>query len=287
MAEHGLTPDVRVLGFAFDGTGYGDDGAVWGGELLSADYAGYVRLAHVAYVDLPGGDAGVRNPCRMALSYLRSAGLAWADDVLSVRACSQQELALLDRQLVRGVGCVPTSSMGRLFDAVASLTGICHRAGYDAQPAMELEAAARPHTVTEGYPFAIGDGEPFTIDPGPVVEAVVTEVRAGVEPGLVAARFQQAVVDMVVVAAVEARRRTGLSTATLSGGVFLNAFLSARCATLLQAAGFEVLRHERVPASDAGIALGQVAVLAHHPTGLPSPVLERRQRPPEMESPCV
>jgi hydrogenase maturation protein HypF len=287
MAEHGVGAGVRVLGFAFDGTGYGDDGAAWGGELLSADYAGYLRLAHLSYVDLPGGDAGVRNPCRMALSHLRSAGIAWTGDLPSVRACTEHELALLDRQLERGVGCVPTSSVGRLFDAVASLAGICHRAGYDAQAAMELEAAARAHVVTEGYRFAIGDGEPFAIDPGPVVEAVVSDVRAGVEPSLVAARFQQAVVDVVVAAAVEARRRTGLATATLSGGVFLNAFVTAGCARELEAAGFKVLRHQRVPASDAGIALGQVAVLAHRPTGLPSPVPHRRHRPPEKESPCV
>jgi hydrogenase maturation protein HypF len=286
MAENGLAAGVRVLGFAFDGTGYGDDGAAWGGELLAAEYAGYTRLAHLSYVDLPGGDAGVRNPCRMALSHLRSAGIAWADDLPSVRACGGRELALLERQLVRGVGCVPTSSMGRLFDAVASLSGICHRAGYDAQAAMELEAAARAHPATEGYRFGIGDGAPFAIDPASVIEAVVGDVRAGAEPALVAARFQQGVVDMVVAVAVEARRRTGLTTATLSGGVFLNAFVTDGCSRALGAAGFEVLRHRRVPASDAGIALGQIAVLAHLPD-LSSPVPQRRPESPEMESPCV
>jgi hydrogenase maturation protein HypF len=151
---------------------------------------------------------------------------------------------------------------------------------------MELEAAARTHPDTEGYRFVIGDGDPFAIDPARVIESVVTDVRAGVEPALVAARFQQGVVDMVVAVAVEARRRTGLTTATLSGGVFLNAFVTDGCSRALGAAGFEVLRHRRVPASDAGIALGQIAVLAHLPE-LSSTVPQRRPESPEMESPCV
>ena len=133
MAEHGVPDRTRVIGVAFDGTGYGDDGAAWGGEFLLADYRDYERVAHLPYVDQPGAEAGVRNPCRMALSHLRSAGVPWDPSLPSVRACDDTELGLLDRQLETRLRCVPTSSMGRLFDAVASLTGICHRAEYDAQ----------------------------------------------------------------------------------------------------------------------------------------------------------
>ncbi len=257
MAEHGLAGGRPVIGVAFDGTGYGDDGASWGGEFLVADYRGYERVAHLSYVALPGGDAGVRNPCRMALSHLRSAGLDWDPSIPSVRACGDTELGLLDRQLEAGLRCVPTSSMGRLFDAVASLAGICHRIGYDAQAAMELEAAARPWGAVDGYSF--GDDA----DAVPVVAAVVDDVRAGVVAGLVAARFQHAVVGLVVDTVTRIREQTGVATATLSGGVFLNAFLTAACAAALEAAGVEVLTHHVVPASDAGIALGQLAVLAH------------------------
>jgi hydrogenase maturation protein HypF len=292
MAEHGLPRGERVLGMAFDGTGYGDDGAVWGGELLVASYDGYERAGHLAYVDLPGGDAAVRNPCRMALSHLRSAGVPWDDDLPSVRACRDAERAVLARQLERGWGCLPTSSMGRLFDAVASLADICHRVGYDAQAAMELEAVARGVGSVDGYPFDVRpDGESGSVvfDPAPVVRAVTHDVRAGAGPALVAARFQQGVVDLVVTAAEMARQRNGLSRVTLSGGVFLNAFVTEGCVRDLSAAGFEVLRHHKVPASDAGIALGQIAVLAHA-AGLPDaalPVPPRRQSSPEMESPCA
>jgi hydrogenase maturation protein HypF len=293
MAEHGVPSGERVIGVAFDGTGFGDDGAVWGGEFLVASYDGYERAGHLAYVDLPGGDSAVRNPCRMALSHLRSAGVPWDDDLPSVSACRANESAVLARQLERGWGCVPTSSMGRLFDAVASLADVCHRVGYDAQAAMELEAVARGVAVVDGYRFDVRpDTEPGPVvfDPAPVVRAVTHDVRAGAGPALVAARFQRGVVDLVVTAAEMLRQRTGLSRVTLSGGVFLNAFVTEGCARDLSAAGFEVLRHRKVPASDAGIALGQVAVLAHAAGRRPHvahPVPPRRQGSPEMESPCA
>ena len=260
MAEHGVAPGRRVIGVAFDGTGFGDDGAVWGGEVLLAGYGDFARAAHLGYVALPGGDSGVRNPCRMALSHLRSAGVDWDERLPCVQACREDELRLLDRQLETGMGCAPTSSMGRLFDAVASIAGICHRVGYDAQAAMELEARAREAGARPGYAFAVHDG---VLDAAPVVAAAAEDVRTGATPEVVAARFQGAVVDLVVEACTRLRDETGLRTVTLSGGVFLNAFLTSACAAALAARGFEVLRHRKVPASDAGIALGQVAVLAH------------------------
>jgi hydrogenase maturation protein HypF len=292
MAEHGVASGERVIGVAFDGTGFGDDGAVWGGELLIASYDGYERAGHLAYVDLPGGDSAVWNPCRMALSHLRSAGVPWDDDLPSVRACRDDERAVLARQLKRGLGCVPTSSMGRLFDAVASLADICHRVGYDAQAAMELEAVARGVGAVDGYCFDVrmdADSGSVVFDPAPVVRAVTRDVRAGAEQALVAARFQQGVVDLVITAAATLRQQTGLTRVTLSGGVFLNASVTEGCARDLSAAGFEVLRHRKVPASDAGIALGQVAVFAHAagPPDVAHPVPPRRQASPEMESPCA
>ena len=143
MAENDHPDDEPVIGFAFDGTGYGDDGAVWGGEFMIATYAGYRRVGHLRYVPLPGGDAGVRNPCRMALSHLDAAGLDWDPALPSVAACTAVERTVLCRQLETGLNTAPTSSMGRLFDAVSSLAGVCHRVAYEAEAAMRFEGLAR------------------------------------------------------------------------------------------------------------------------------------------------
>ncbi|MYZ40649.1 MULTISPECIES: carbamoyltransferase HypF, partial [unclassified Streptomyces] len=161
MAEHGLDGSAPVIGVAFDGTGYGDDGAVWGGEVLLADYDGFRRFGRLSYVPLPGGDAAVRNPYRMALSHLRAAGVRWSEALPCVAACAPGERRLLERLLDRSVVCVPTSSMGRLFDAIASLAGLCHRVEYEAQAAMALESAAvAAGGPADGYRFALLPGRP-------------------------------------------------------------------------------------------------------------------------------
>ncbi|MFE5587027.1 carbamoyltransferase HypF [Kitasatospora sp. NPDC056531] len=263
MAEHGLDGGRPVLGVAFDGTGYGEDGAIWGGEVLLADYDGFRRLAHLGYVPLPGGDAAVERPYRTALAHLRAAGLPWTPGLPPVEACLQQELRLLERQLERGLNCVPTSSMGRLFDAVSSLAGVCHRAGYEAQAAIELEAAAVGFGPAAGYGFglsAAADG--WIADPGPVLAGVVADVAAGASAGLIAARFHAGVADVVRRICVAVREECGTATVALSGGVFANALLSSACASGLGEAGFTVLRHRRVPPNDGGLALGQLMVAA-------------------------
>ncbi|MGW2250015.1 carbamoyltransferase HypF [Kitasatospora sp. NPDC001660] len=263
MAEHGLDGSRPVLGVAFDGTGYGDDGAVWGGEVLLADYDGYRRLAHLAYVPLPGGDAAVERPYRTALAHLRAAGLPWAAWLPPVEACPEEELRLLGRQLERGLNCVPTSSTGRLFDAVSSLAGVCHRVGYEAQAAIELEAAAAEFGPAAGYAFGLADrADGWIAEPGPVLAGVVADVAAGVPVGLIAARFHAAVTDLVRRICAAARDRYGTTTVALSGGVFANALLSSACASGLGEDGFTVLRHRRVPPNDGGLALGQLMVAA-------------------------
>ncbi|WP_314250298.1 carbamoyltransferase HypF [Streptomyces sp. DSM 40907] len=274
LAEHGRGAGRPVIGVAFDGTGYGDDGAVWGGEVLLADYAGFTRFAHLAYVPLPGGDAAVHRPYRMALSHLRAAGIDRTPELPCTAACPPGELALLERQLERGLNCVPTSSMGRLFDAVSSLAGICHLAGYEAQAAIELEGAALGASGADpgpGYAFGLHappgpDGGPVTADPAPVLAAVVADVRAGTDPALIAARFHTCVAALVATLCVLARERHGLDTVALTGGVFANTLLSSACARRLGAAGFTVLRHGRVPPNDGGLALGQLMVAAAHHT---------------------
>ncbi|WP_198681643.1 carbamoyltransferase HypF [Kribbella rubisoli] len=255
MAEHRYCGEI--IGFAFDGTGYGDDGAVWGGEVLLTGYDGFERYAHLKYVPLPGGDAGVRNPCRMALSHLRAAGLGWDPRLPSVQAC--RELDLLEAQLDHDIACTPTSSMGRLFDAVSSLAGVCHRVGYEAQAAIELEGTASSDEGLGAYGFDV-DGE--QIDPAPLLAAVVRDVLAGVPPSVMSARFHQGLAELMVTLAERARAAEGLTTVGLSGGVFVNKVLLSATTRALTGAGFAVLRHRRVPPTDAGIALGQLAVAA-------------------------
>jgi hydrogenase maturation protein HypF len=267
MAEHGLDGSRPVIGVAFDGTGYGDDGTVWGGEFLVADYDGYRRFAHLSPAPLPGGDAAVRRPYRMALAWLHTAGLPWALDLPCTAACPEPERKALAAQLRTGLGCVPTTSMGRLFDAVSSLAGVCHRAGYEAQAAMEFEAAAldcQDEQDAHGYEFAIPAGADSALrgDPAPVLASVIADVRGGVPAELIAARFHRAVTGLVRRLCEAARERHGLETVALSGGVFANSLLSGACARGLREDGFTVLRHRLVPPNDGGLALGQLMVAA-------------------------
>jgi hydrogenase maturation protein HypF len=223
---------------------------------------------------LPGGDAGVRNPYRMALSHLAAAGLAWDPRLPSVATCPPAERSVVARQLDTGLHSSPTSSMGRLFDAVASLAGVCHRVAYEAEAAMRFEELAHDSidVCDDVYAFAVNaEGGVLVADPAPVLAAVVDDVLAGAPAALVAARFHLAVVALVGELAERLRTATGLNTAALSGGVFLNALLTTRCVDLLSANGFRVLRHRLVPPSDAGLALGQLAIAARVST-------ERRPR---------
>ena len=260
MAEHGLDGSQRVLGFAFDGTGYGADGAVWGGEVMLADYKGYQRLAHLKYVPLAGGDVSVLRPYRMALSHLWAAGLAWDDDLPPVRACPDDERRILLRQLETGLGCAPTSSMGRLFDAVSALAGVRQVVAYEAQAAIELEGLSRNvDHIGSTYAFDFdADRLPAMIDPGPVLSAIVDDLGAGTSTGVIGARFHRAVADLVVdLAGLE---DTGGQPIALSGGVFQNALLLRLTLNGLRAKGFEVITHRHVPPNDGGIALGQLLI---------------------------
>jgi len=264
MGEHGVAPNQQVIGFAFDGTGYGTDSAIWGGEVLIADYKGFRRFAHLGYVPLPGGDVTVRRPYRMALSHLRSAGVAWDDDLPCVAACPVTERGVLAHQLETDFGCVPTSSMGRLFDAVASLTGVRHMVDYEAEAAIELEGLARAAEANGCYDFVVtGRGpveEPVTADPGPVIRAVVADLRAGVPLPTISARFHASVAVLIVELADLSRTMTGLDTVALGGGVFQNALLLDASYAALTDHGFTVLRPRLLPPNDGGIALGQILV---------------------------
>lgn len=267
MGEHGLAGSTPVIGFAFDGTGYGTDGAVWGGEVLLADYKGFHRLAHLAYVPLPGGDAAVRRPYRMALSHLYAAGVAWDERIPSVAACPDDERGVLLHQLRTGLGSVSTSSMGRLFDAVSSLAGVRQVADFEAEAAIELEGLARgAHDPGTAYRFDLGPATPEAqlalIDAAPVVRAVVQDVSNGVAPALVAGRFHDGVADLVVEVTRQARSAYGPLPVVLGGGVFQNGVLLGAVLDRLGDDDGGVLWAEQLPANDGGLALGQILIAA-------------------------
>jgi hydrogenase maturation protein HypF len=258
MVEHGVPDGERVIGVAFDGTGYGTDGAIWGGEILVAGYGDFERVSHLRYVPLPGGDAAIRKPYRAALAHLWASGIEWDADLAPVRAASPEERRVLQRQLERGVQCVPTSSMGRLFDVVSSLLGVRHVVSYEAQAAIELETMADEHRgPAREYRFAIADDD---IDTTPVLRAIIDDVREGCPSGAVAAGFHLAVVGLVVDLAQQIRDATGLGRVALSGGVFQNVMLVRLVRARLAALDFTVLTHRIVPPNDGGLALGQAAV---------------------------
>lgn len=261
MAEHQLAPTTEVIGIAFDGTGYGTDGAIWGGEVLVANAATFTRVAHLRYVPLPGGDAAVRHPCRVALSHLWAAGVPWVPDLGPVVALSAVQRGLLVRQFESGFGCVPTSSMGRLFDAVSSLVGIRHSVTYEAQAAIELEIASEPHLgdcPTYAFPVtAVG------VDCAPVIAAIAADVLSGIAVGAIGAGFHHAVAALVGDVARRTRSMHGLQTVALTGGVFQNAVLTRLTRAVLVGAGFDVLTHRLVPANDGGLALGQAFIGSH------------------------
>jgi hydrogenase maturation protein HypF len=263
MAEHGLAASERVIGFAFDGTGYGTDGAIWGGEVLVAGYDGFDRAAHLRYVALPGGDATIRKPYRAALAHLRAAGVDWSPDLAPVRAASTQELRALERQMDRQVYCVPTSSMGRLFDAVSSLLDLRHTVSYEAQAAMELETAAgRGPDGGETYRFAAEAGQ---IDAGPVLRTIVADIRRGRSRAAIALAFHAAVAGLISETADGLRQATGIGTVALSGGVFQNLLVSRLARNELTRLGFAVLTHHLVPPNDGGLALGQAVIAGTAP----------------------
>jgi hydrogenase maturation protein HypF len=265
MAENHL--DGKVIGIALDGTGYGTDGAVWGGEVLLATYADFQRAAHLDYVPMPGGAAAITEPWRMAVSYLHKhfGETLWDLEIPFVRELDRRQVAVLVRMLERGVNSPLTSSCGRLFDAVSALAGIRKRVNYEAQAAIEFEAAIAGEGDVAGYPFEIRpQGSGWIIDTRPLFAAVVNDLNCAVPAGIVSRRFHEGFVDVLARTAKLIYGETGLQNICLSGGSFQNVFLLEHLKRRLEAEGLNVFTHSEVPCGDGGLALGQALVAAHH-----------------------
>jgi len=257
MAEHGL--EGSVLGVAWDGTGYGLDGTIWGGEFLVADRGSFERFAHLRNVSLAGGDTAVREPWRVARSYLRdtfdSAELGGLDFLLSGPKSS---VRTVDAMLQKRIQVSQTSSCGRLFDAVASFLDLHQKVSFEGQAAMALEAIAESADGT--YEFAIGGKGPAEVDMRPMVRQIVGAVRRGGPTGRISGRFHNTLVAVVADVCERMRRSTGLERVCLSGGCFQNVRLLRGCVKALRANGFQVYFQQQVPTNDGGIAFGQAAI---------------------------
>lgn len=256
MADNGLDGSAPVIGLSFDGTGYGADGAIWGGEVLLADYASFERKFHLDYFPLPGGDAAIKRPARTALALLWSLGLEWEDWLAPVEDFCYEERLSLRLQLERGLNAPRTSSLGRLFDAAAALAGVRQRVNYEAQAAMEFEAAL-DEAESGAYRFGV---QKETIDAKPAIAALLADVRAGVSIPVVSARFHNGLAELARSICDSIRRETGIREVALSGGVWQNMALLTRAVRGLRADGFTVLLHCQVPANDGGLSLGQALV---------------------------
>ncbi|MGA7195135.1 MAG: carbamoyltransferase HypF [Anaerolineales bacterium] len=258
MAEHGLDGSHSVIGIAFDGTGYGDDGNIWGGEFLVADYQNYERPFHLEYFPLPGGDAAIKHPARIALALLSSLGIEWDERLAPVAELSEMERATLRTQLDRKINTPLTSSMGRLFDAAAALASVRQKVNYEAQAAIEFEALA-DEAETKGYSFGLNQDR---VEVRGVIESLVADVLAGAPAPIISARFHNGLAEMVRVASVTLRNKTKINEIALSGGVWQNITLLGRTLTLLEKEGFRVYLHREVPTNDGGLSLGQAAIAA-------------------------
>jgi hydrogenase maturation protein HypF len=263
MAENRLHGEV--IGVAFDGTGYGTDGAIWGGEFLVASLAHFTRHAHLRYVPLPGGDAAIRQPWRMALSYLRdSFGASVPAELTRFPGVTDKQLALVDTMLARGLHTVPTSSCGRLFDAVAALLGLATEVTFEGQAAIALESLAartNPSLEVRPYAFAISDSaSPLQLDLRPAILEIAHDVHSRQPPRYISARFHNTLAAAIAEVCARIGSTTGLDRVCLSGGTFQNLFLLERTMVQLRRRGFTVFQHAQVPANDGGLALGQAVI---------------------------
>lgn len=266
MAERSLNLNKKIIGVAFDGSGLGSDGNIWGGEFLIANSMGFKRAAHLRYVHLPGGEMAVKQPWRMALSYIYEVYKNNCTPITcqTLRNRVEFEKVNLVKNLIeRGINSPLTSSAGRLFDAVAAILGIRERINYEGQAAIELEmlATERKENI---YPFEIiKQGDEFVVDTRPIIEAILEENKRKVESKVIATRFHWSLSSIILNVCKTLRKNWGLNQVVLSGGVFQNVLLIKQAVYLLTLSGFEVFLHKFLPPNDGGISLGQ-AVVAYY-----------------------
>ena len=259
MAENHLRE--KVIGVGFDGTGYGTDGQIWGGEFLIADLAGFERRAHFRYVPLAGGDQAIREPWRVALSYLMDTfgPQHSSPDVPLWNTIPVKRLQMVQTMIRRGVNTVQTSSCGRLFDAVAALLGLRLEVNFEGQAAIQLETVAHPGR-DDHYAFEMEMSDPWQVDMRPAIREIVADVERRTPAGAVSARFHNTIAAVIVEVCQRLRISERLNRVCLSGGTFQNVYLLTRAVAGLRRHGFEVFVHSEVPPNDGGLSLGQAVI---------------------------
>jgi hydrogenase maturation protein HypF len=258
LADNGWKSDQPVIGLTFDGTGFGTDKAIWGGEFLLGNYSGYKRKYHLAYVPLPGGDVSVKKPARMALAHLKASGIVWEEDLAPVRALSEDERKVIFTQIEHHVNSPLTSSMGRLFDAAASIMGIRQVVSYEGQAAIEMENLI--DTEEKGfYQFEITKD---IIDPTPLWMLLMKDWHLGVPPSKLSSRFHNSIVELSKNLCQKIRSETQCNTVALTGGVWQNKYLLEHTYQKLKNDEFQVLFHRQLPPNDGSIAIGQALIAA-------------------------
>jgi hydrogenase maturation protein HypF len=260
MADNGLE-NRRLIGLSFDGTGYGMDGAIWGGEILLTSYADFERVAHLEYLPLPGGDSAIRHPWRIAVGYAHALGLD-INDLPFLRKIDRPNIRIVKQQVDKKLNAPLTSSMGRLFDAVASLIGIRNEVTYEAQAAIEMEVLSRPFVPSAiAYPYLFEETTGgILIRLKDLFKAIVDDHHRNVSPGLIGACFHKTIAQMSVDICNLARKKTDLNEVALSGGVWQNQILLNLVHDGLEDHGFVVYFHRQTPTNDGGLALGQAVV---------------------------
>lgn len=265
MAENNLSEEV--IGVAFDGTGYGEDGHIWGGEFFTGTYGSFKRAGHLEYVEMPGGELAIREPWRMALSWLNKAGIDLRDCTGSFgrgalervlpEGIGHDKLSILYNMIKKGINCPLTSSAGRLFDAVSALLGIMQKINYEGQAAVELENIVKD-CVNLPYSFGLAQtGGLFIVECKEIFKEIVRDIDSGIEKAIIASRFHETAAGIIMEGCISIRKDTGIEKVVLSGGVFQNMTLLERAVHQLETEGFHVYTHSSVPANDGGIALGQ------------------------------
>jgi hydrogenase maturation protein HypF len=255
MAENGI--DEPVIGLAFDGTGYGTDGNTWGSEFMVCDYHDFTRYTHFAYMPMPGGDRAAEEPWRMGVSLLwQTFGEEMPDlDLPLLRSVNRSKIRMVSEAIEKGINCPFSSGAGRLFDAVAAITGICVNALFHAEAPMRLESAVKPG-IQESYSFKLTD----TISFLPAIRQICTDLSNGMDIGIISAKFHNALIEASLQAVKSIGQKTGIQKVVLSGGTFQNKYLLETLETKLLKNNFTVFTHSKVPCNDGGIALGQMAV---------------------------